>query len=119
MCIRLFKQVFNLVNFICGIYSLSQNKEIYHWKFTRNDLKENEWQWLELKNILLPEGNNCYVYITNSWVAQALLAYLDDVDRSKPFDIRVHIKFDGQLFFENGKENVIYIDKVDVIQPKK
>ena len=103
----------------CGIYSLSQNKEIYHWKFTRNDLKENEWQWLELKNILLPEGNNCYVYITNSWVAQALLAYLDDVDRSKPFDIRVHIKFDGQLFFENGKENVIYIDKVDVIQPKK
>ncbi len=103
----------------CGIYSLSQNKEIYFWQFFRKDLKENEWQWIELKDILLPEGNNCYVYITNSWVAQVLLAYLGDVDRSKKFDIRVHIKFDGQLFFENGRKNVIYIDRVDVVQPKK
>ena len=103
----------------CGIYSLSQSKEIYHWQFTRKDLKENQWQWLDLKDVLLPEGNNCYVYLTNSWVAQVLLAYLGDIDRSKKFDIRVHIKFDGQLFFENGRENVIYIDRVDVVQPKK
>lgn len=103
----------------CGIYSLSQSKEIYLWQFTRKDLKENQWQWLDLKDVLLPEGNNCYVYLTNSWVAQVLLAYLGDIDRSKKFDIRVHIKFDGQLFFENGRENVIYIDRVDVVQPKK
>ena len=102
----------------CGIYSLSQSKEIYHWKFTRKDLKDNEWQWLELKNVLLPEGNNCYLYITNSWVAQVLLAYLGDIDRSKPFDLRVHIKFDGDFFFGNGKESFIYIDRVDVVQPK-
>jgi hypothetical protein len=102
----------------CGIYSLSQSKEIYHWKFTREDLKDNEWQWLELKNVQLPEGNNCYLYITNSWVAQVLLAYLGDIDRSKPIDLRVHIKFDGDFFFGNGKENFIYIDRVDVVQPK-
>ena len=102
----------------CGIYSLSQSKEIYHWKFTRKDLKENQWQYLELKNILLPEGNNCYLYITNSWVAQVLLAYLGNIDRSKPFNIRVHVKFDGDLFFKNGKKDFIFIDRVDVIQPK-
>ena len=102
----------------CGIYSLSQNREIFHWEFTRSDLKDNQWQYLELKNILLPEGSNCYLYITNSWVAQVLLAYLGDIDRSRPFDIRVHIKFDGDLFFKNGKKNFIFIDRVDVIQPK-
>ncbi|MBR2723125.1 MAG: DUF4838 domain-containing protein, partial [Lentisphaeria bacterium] len=59
----------------CGICSLSQSKEIYLWQFTRKDLKENQWQWLDLKDVLLPEGNNCYVYLTNSWVAQVLLAY--------------------------------------------
>ena len=104
----------------CGIYSLSQNKEIYHWKLTREQLLENKWQWIELKDILLPEGNNCYIYMTNSWVAQILLAYLGDVDRSKPFNIRVHFKFDGKLFFENNnRESVIYIDRVDVYQNKK
>lgn len=102
----------------CGIYSLSQNKEIYIWKFTREDLKENQWQWLELKDILLPKDNNCYVYLTNSWVAQVLLAYLDDIDRSQKFNIRVHIKFEGDMFFKNGKPDSIHIDRVDIYQKR-
>ena len=103
----------------CGIYSLSRSREIFHWTFTGKDLKNDQWQWLELKNIRLPEGNNCYLYITNSWVAQVLLAYLGDIDRGKPFDIRVHIKFCGDHFFGNGKDSFIYIDRVDVVQSKK
>ena len=103
----------------CGIYSLSQNKEIYHWKLTREQLRENEWQWIEFKDIKLPEGNNCYIYMTNSWVAQVLLAYLGDIDRNYPFNIRVRFKFDGKLFFENNnRESVIYIDRVDIYQKR-
>lgn len=103
----------------CGIYSLSQSKEIFQWSFTKKDLTNGQWQTLELKNILLPPNNNCYLYITNSWVAQVLLAYLGKIDRNKPFDMKVHIKFEGNLFFNDNKPSLIYIDRVDVIQPKK
>ena len=102
----------------CGIYSLSQNKEIFHWTFPESVWKNNEWQWIELNDILLPPGENCYVYFTNSWVVQILLAYLEPIDRSRPFNIRFHAKLYGDRFFKDGKPSGITIDRVTIWQRK-
>jgi len=102
----------------CGIYSLSQNKEIFHWTFPESVWKNNEWQWIELNDILLPPGENCYVYFTNSWVVQILLAYLEPIDRSRPFNIRFHAKLYGDLFFNDGKPSGITIDRATIWQKK-
>ncbi len=100
----------------CGIYSLSQNKEIFHWKLPESVWKNNEWQWIELNDITLPQGENCYVYFTNSWVAQILLVYMDPIDLTKTFNIRVHFKLSGDRFFKDGKPSVISIDRVSIRQ---
>lgn len=102
----------------CGIYSLSQSKEIRHWELPEKLWKKDQWQWLELKDVQLPAGENCYVYFTNSWVVQILLAYLAPLDRTRPFDIRFHVKLGGDRFFHDGKPSYISIDRVMLCQPK-
>ena len=102
----------------CGIYSLSQNKEIFHWEFPESVWKNNEWQWIELNDILLPQGENCYVYFTNSWVVQIIFAYLQPIDRTRPFNIRVHVKAAGDLFFHDGKQSTISIDRATIWQKR-
>ena len=103
----------------CGIYSLSQSKELQHWELPEKLWKKDEWQWLELKDVQLPAGENCYVYFTNSWVVQILLAYLEPLDRTRPFDIRFHVKLGGDRFFHDGKPSYISIDRVTLCQPRK
>jgi len=101
----------------CGLYSLSQSKELQQWRFEQEEFRSGEWKWMELKDIYLPPHDNCYLYYTNSWVVQTLLAYLSPIDRTRPFNARIHIRFEGEQIFHDGKPATISIDRINLWQP--
>ena len=70
-----------------------------------------KYQWIKVDNVKLPDSA-CYLWLTNSWKIQIPLNNLAPLDRNKRITAHIHVKFEGDLYYGDGKPSRIYIDRV-------
>ena len=102
-----------------GMYNKGKARGIVSRVFKKEVFVPEKYQWITVDNILLPPEDNCYLWLTNSWKVQIPLNNLKPLDRSKRITAHIHVKFTGDLYYENGKPSRIYIDRVVITQGTK
>ena len=94
-----------------GMYNKGQSKGIVSKVFQKDKFIPNKYQWVKVANVKLPDSA-CYLWLTNSWKVQIPLNNIAPVDRKKPITAHIHVKFEGDLYYNDGKPSHIYIDRV-------
>lgn len=94
-----------------GMYNKGQSKGIVSKVFQKDKFIPNKYQWIKVANVKLPDSA-CYLWLTNSWKVQIPLNNIAPVDRKKPITAHIHVKFEGDLYYNDGKPSRIYIDRV-------
>ena len=94
-----------------GMYNKGQSKGIVSKVFQKDKFIPNKYQWVKVANVKLPDSA-CYLWLTNSWKVQIPLNNIAPVDRKKPITAHIHVKFEGDLYYNDGKPSRIYIDRV-------
>lgn len=94
-----------------GMYDKGNSKGIVSKVFPKDKFIPNRYQWIKVANIKLPDSA-CYLWLTNSWKVQIPLNNIAPVDRNKRITANIHVKFEGDLYYNDGKPSRIYIDRV-------
>lgn len=94
-----------------GMYDKGNRRGIVSRVFKKEKFIPNKYQWIQVANIKLPDSV-CYLWLTNSWKVQIPLNNLKPVDRNKRITAHIHVKFEGDLYYGDGKPSRIYIDRV-------
>lgn len=94
-----------------GVYDKGGRKGITARKFEKEKFVPGKYQWIKVDNVKLPDSA-CYLWLTNSWKIQIPLNNLAPLDRNKRITAHIHVKFEGDLYYGDGKPSRIYIDRV-------
>lgn len=94
-----------------GIYDKAGRKGVTARVFKKEKFIPNKYQWIKVDNVKLPDSV-CYLWLTNSWKIQIPLNNLAPVDKTKRITAHIHVKFEGDLYYQDGKPSRIYIDRV-------
>ena len=94
-----------------GMYDKGNRKGIVSRVFQKETFVPNQYQWIQVANVKLPDSV-CYLWLTNSWKVQIPLNNIAPVDRTKRITAHIHVKFEGDLYYGDGKPSRIYIDRV-------
>ena len=94
-----------------GVYDKGGRKGITARKFEKGKFVPGKYQWIKVDNVKLPDSA-CYLWLTNSWKIQIPLNNLAPLDRNKRITAHIHVKFEGDLYYGDGKPSRIYIDRV-------
>ena len=94
-----------------GVYNKGQSKGVVSRVFPKDKFIPNKYQWIKVANVKLPDSA-CYLWLTNSWKIQIPLNNIAPIDRKKPITAHIHVKFEGDLYYNDGKPSRIYIDRV-------
>lgn len=94
-----------------GVYDKGGRKGITARKFEKSKFVPGKYQWIKVDNVKLPDSA-CYLWLTNSWKIQIPLNNISPLDRKKRITAHIHVKFEGDLYYGDGKPSRIYIDRV-------
>ncbi len=94
-----------------GMYDKGNRKGIVSRVFQKDKFSPYKYQWIKVANVKIPDSA-CYLWLTNSWKVQIPLNNIAPVDRKKPITAHIHVKFEGDLYYNDGKPSRIYIDRV-------
>ena len=94
-----------------GVYDKGGKKGVTARVFAKNKFIPRKYQWIKVDKVKLPDSI-CYLWLTNSWKIQIPLNNLTPLDRKKRITAHIHIKFEGDLYYQDGKPSRIYIDRV-------
>jgi len=94
-----------------GVYNKGEAKGVTARKFAKEKFIPGKYQWIKIDNVKLPDAP-CYLWLTNSWKIQIPLNNTAPLDRKKRITAHIHIKFEGDLYYGDGKPSRICIDRV-------
>lgn len=94
-----------------GVYDKERKRGVTARKFEKQKFIPRKYQWIKVDKVKLPDSI-CYLWLTNSWKIQIPLNRLAPLDRKKRITAHIHIKFEGDLYYQDGQPSRIYIDRV-------